>query len=153
MVETLFESWRVPAPGRDRYGCRSWVVQFWIWIASYFYPTLLIFIKILWIFGLLVLKSPKHTLNQRPHTYLVPAPMEIEIDDADGAPAPPASPAPKNVPPSPSAQRREDRTGERRPSNSVEGGVTLGPRGKPVKVVEKASAEETRLSLVRQVFF
>lgn len=79
--------------------------------------------------------------------------MEIEIDDADGAPAPPASPAPgKNVPPSPSAQRREDRTGERRPSNSVEGGVTLGPRGKPVKVVEKASAEETRLSLVRQVF-
>ena len=32
MVETLFESWRVPAPGWDRYG----VVQFWIWIASYF---------------------------------------------------------------------------------------------------------------------
>lgn len=47
MVETLFESWRVPAPGWDRYG----VVQFWIWIASYFLIQISwIFIKILWIF-------------------------------------------------------------------------------------------------------
>ena len=67
--------------------------------------------------------------------------MEIEIDDGDGAPPPPGP----RVPPSPA--RREDRTGDRRPSNSVEGGITLGPRGKPVKVVEKCSAEETRLSL------
>ncbi|CAL1138895.1 unnamed protein product, partial [Cladocopium goreaui] len=66
--------------------------------------------------------------------------MEIEVDEDDGPP--PVSPPPV-VPPSPA--RREDRTGERRPSNSVDGSVALGTRGKPQKVVEKPSAETTRL--------
>ena len=66
--------------------------------------------------------------------------MEIEVDEDDGPP--PVSPPPV-VPPSPA--RREDRTGERRPSNSVDGSGVLGTRGKPQKVVEKPSAETTRL--------
>ena len=65
--------------------------------------------------------------------------MEIEVEDEDtGSPPPP-------VPPSPA--RREDRSGERRPSNTVNELTVTGPRGKPQKVVEKPSAETTRLRL------
>eukprot|EP00913_Durusdinium_trenchii_P018654 g17529.t1 len=60
--------------------------------------------------------------------------MEITVEE-DGVPAPPP------VPPSPA--RREDRTGDRRPSNSVPT-VSEGLRGKK-SVVEKPSAEATRL--------
>lgn len=74
--------------------------------------------------------------------------MEIEVDeDGDtGSPPPPVS---VPVPATPS--RREDRTGDRRPSNSVNDAGPALVRGKEKKVVEKVSAETTRLCLVRQI--